>query len=489
MQKTLRQNSILFSSLGMGMLYCSLIFDMIGIALRRGGDPGGDILAALAHFVLALLVSCGLCRVFRPEGPAIFSQGTGRFLLSLLILAGLACIAIALSPDKMLLSLRYPLLHPAIGLFMPLGFTLFLQLSPAGREGLLFGLVIAFGEFLWFVLFPLMYSPLTLPTSEEELLQFAATRWTVLGITLCCLGGACFAAVRRRHSETAAPDEQSGIILAAVAWLFGASLGISVLFGLATGKFLPKLGYMPMTANPLYFLLLALFPLAGMALDRGKGLTKIALPFMAACLFIPLLDAAVRFAFLDPGALFVYTAAIKILLFMSVWIATARLLKTHRLFPLLVTLVYALHLAQIPGAALRVFAPAYAHSVVAFLIAGAVVFCLWRFRALLLKNPGLWDLPAKPSAAEAPPETPPEASPEAAREKLAAFSLVFDLTKREGEILSSLLSGLNPGEIARKYQIAENTVRRHLTSLIRKAQTRSSRRLIALYTTWTPPTD
>ena len=210
---------------------------------------------------------------------------------------------------------------------------------------------------------------------------------------------------------------------------------------------------------------------------------------MAACLLVPLLDAAGRFStFLDPEALFVCANAIRLLLFMGVWVAIARLLKNHPLFPLLITLVYCLHLAQIPGSALRAFAPAYAYNTTAaFLIAGGAAFCLWRFRALLLKTPGIWDVSAKPPTTEASFEPAPEASPEAASKKLEAFSFAFDLTKREEEILDCLLAGLKPCEIAQKYQIAENTVRRHLTSLIHKAQTRSSRRLLAFYAAWTPP--
>jgi hypothetical protein len=68
------------------------------------------------------------------------------------------------------------------------GLTLFFRFVPAGKEGLLFGLIMSLGELVRIYLFPLLASPLP-PDAWQRFSLYAVICWS-FGVTGLVLGAA-----------------------------------------------------------------------------------------------------------------------------------------------------------------------------------------------------------------------------------------------------------------------------------------------------------
>jgi hypothetical protein len=141
----------------MGLIYYSTSLGLIVINLRGSGRSGGDP-AILFHFVLALLIAITLYCTVRFTRPA-FQVARTRIFSARMALVGLFCAGIPLLPGDLpwrMFNGSPPVISLSAALFMPVGLALFFGSAPAGREGLLYGLIMALGELLWVILFPLL---------------------------------------------------------------------------------------------------------------------------------------------------------------------------------------------------------------------------------------------------------------------------------------------------------------------------------------------
>ncbi|MDR1659943.1 MAG: helix-turn-helix transcriptional regulator, partial [Desulfovibrio sp.] len=472
----LRRNPFVLPALSMGLLYCASSFAVIVVNLRGGGKTGGDPVA-LFHFVVALLMGLGIYCTARIQRNARY-----RLFAALAALTGLFCAAVPVLPGELPLwafNGRPPVIGISGGIFMPLGLALFFRTAPAGREGFFYGLIMTLGELLWVTLFPLLGGAFANPAPNEQAFHLFTLNCLALGGTGLCLGAALYAH-GNRETGGHTPAGEDGIPEAcrgtrpALLWIFGAGAGLFLLTGLETGMALPKTALRPGLVGLPYFLPLLFLPLAGRMLDGEKpgGLMLLLVP---ACLSLPFLGPAQANGPLDPLALFCLLSVTRQTLLLAVLTACARLMKTHNLLPLLLTLAHCLHLMQPVGALSRGLLAAFPNGVftAALALAAGTAFCLWRVRRLLLEKPELWELPLGKNIASEPD-----------MEKIHAFAAAHDLTKREQELLLGLIRGKGLKDLAQEFGVALSTVRYHQTGILKKTGMPSRPKLLRCFSLW-----
>ncbi|MDR1686968.1 MAG: helix-turn-helix transcriptional regulator, partial [Desulfovibrio sp.] len=469
----MRRDSFLLPALSMGLLYCASSFAVIVVNLRGGGKPGGDPVA-LFHFGVALLTGLG---IYCTAG--IQRNARYRIFAALTALTGLFCAAVPVLPGDLPLWVfngRFPVIGISGGIFLPLGLALFFRAAPSGREGFFYGLIMAFGELLWVTLFPLLGGVFADPAPNGQAFHLFTLNCLILGGTGLCLGATLYALGNREtggHTpagEDKIPEASEGT-RAALLWIFGAGAGLFLITGLETGMALPKTALRPGLVGPPYFLPLLFLPLAGRMLD-GEKPGRLMLVLVPACLSLPFLGPAQANGLLDPLTLFCLLSVTRQTLLLAVLTACARLMKPHRLLPLLLTLAHCLHLMQPVGALPRGLLSAFPNGVfaVALLLAVGTACCLWRFRRLLEEKPKLWELPpAKNTTSE------PDMG------KFHAFAAAYDLTKREQELLLGLIRGKSLEDLARELGVALSTVRYHQTGILKKAGMSSRSKLLRCF--------
>jgi DNA-binding CsgD family transcriptional regulator len=426
---------------------------------------------------VALLVGLGIYCAARIQRNARY-----RLFAALTALTGLFCAAVPILPGDLPLwafNGRPPVIGISGGLFMPLGLALFFRTAPAGREGFFYGLIMALGELLWVTLFPLLGGAFADPVPNEQAFHLFTLNCLTLGGTGLCLGAALYAHANA-ETDGHSPAGEGGIPAAsggtrpALLWIFGAGAGLFLLTGLETGMALPKIALRPGLVGLPYFLPLFFLPLAGRLLD-GEKPGRFMLLLVPACLSLPFLGSAQANGLLDPLALFCLLSVTRQTLLLAVLTTCARLMKTHTILPLLLTLAHCLHLMQPVGALPRGLLAAFPNGVftAALALAAGTAFCLWRFRRLLLENPELWELPLEKNAA-----------PEPDMEKFHAFAAAHDLTKREQELLLGLLRGKGLENLGREFGVALSTVYYHQTGILKKTGMPSRSNLLRYFSLW-----
>jgi DNA-binding CsgD family transcriptional regulator len=405
-----------------------------------------------------------------------------RLFAALTALTGLFCAAVPVLPGDLPLlafSGRPPVIGISGGIFMPLGLALFFRTAPAGREGFFYGLIMALGELLWVTLFPLLGGAFANPAPNEQVFHLLTLNFLALCGTGLCLAAALYA---HGNAETGAhtPAGEDWITEAsegtrpALLWIFGASAGLFLLTGLETGMALPKTTIRPSLVGLPYLLPLFFLPLAGRMLD-GEKPGRLILLLVPVCLSLPFLGQAQANGLLDPLPLFCLLSVVRQTLLLAVLTACARLMKTHNLLPLLLTLAHCLHLMQPVGALQRGPLAAFPNGIfaVALFLAVGTAFCLWRFRFLLIEKPELWELPLEKNAASEPD-----------MEKFHAFAAAHDLTKREQELLLGLILGKRLEDLAQEFGVALSTVRYHQTGILKKTGMSSRSKLLHRFSLW-----
>jgi DNA-binding CsgD family transcriptional regulator len=484
----LRRNSFVLSALSMGLIYISISFGLIVLNLRDSGKFD-ESFAAPAHFILALT---GGLILYCTEKTRQNSSARLRLPAALTALVGLFCIVVPTLPGEwplLIYNSRLPLISAGAGLFMGLGPALFFRTAPAGREGFFYGLIMAFGELLWVALFPLLPSGVDVDPAFGRRVFFHPVAFSCLAMGaagLCLCAAFSLHGARDATQSALSPEEAPPVVFRgtrpALLWVFGAGLGLFTLIGLEMGMRLPKTVLAPGLVNLPHFLPLILLPPAGKMLDGEKPGRLIAL-LIPGCLFAPFLGLAQAKGLLDPLALFCLLITIRQALLLAVFTACARLMKTHALLPLLLSLAYCLHLMQFGGAWARGSLSASPHGVfmAALVLATGTAFCLWRFRVVLTKNP---EIRALPGQAESPPVA--ESAPALSMNTFEHFANTHALTDREREILRGLIEGANLEALATSLSITLRTTRFHLTNLLNKTKTHNQRSLLSYYAVWKP---
>jgi DNA-binding CsgD family transcriptional regulator len=426
---------------------------------------------------VALLVGLGIYCAARIQRNARY-----RLFAALTALVGLFCAAVPVLPGDLALwafNGRPPVIGSSGGIFMPLGLALFFRTAPAGREGFFYGLIMTLGELLWVTLFPLLGGAFAEPVPNEQAFHLFTLNCLTLGGTGLCLGAALYAQGNAETGGRISADEAripaaSGGTRPALLWIFGAGAGLFLLTGLETGMALPKVALRPGLVGLPYFLPLFFLPLAGRMLD-GEKPGRLMLLLVPACLSLPFLGSAQANGLLDPLALFCLLSVTRQTLLLAVLTACARLMKTHTLLPLLLTLAHCLHLMQPVGALSRGLLSAFPNGVftAALVLMTGTTFCLWRFHRLLLEKAELWELPPAKTAA-----------PEADMEKFHAFAAAHDLTKREQELLLGLIGGATMEDLGRAFGVALSTVRYHQTGILKKTGMTSRSNLLRYFSLW-----
>ena len=72
-------------------------------------------------------------------------------------------------------------------------------------------------------------------------------------------------------------------------------------------------------------------------------------------------------------------------------------------------------------------------------------------------------------------------NPLSAEKKLASFASRYELTSREIDILHCLADGLTDNEIAERLYISKNTVRFHISNILKKTASSSRTEIINIY--------
>jgi DNA-binding CsgD family transcriptional regulator len=463
----------------MGLLYCSISFGLIAANLRGSGKSGGDP-TVLFHFVLALLVGMGMYRAAkkkRDDHPA-----WPMLLTALTALTGLTCAVIPILPGDwplLLFNGKPPMISISAAMFMPVGLSLFFRTAPRGREGFFYGLIMAFGELLWVALFPLLGGASDDLTASGKAFHLFTLNCLTMGGTGLCLGAAfyLYGATETNMNGSADTDKPPAVsrdTRTSLLWIFGAGTGIFILMGLETGMSLPKTALASGFISLPYFIPLFFLPLAGWMLDGENPGSLMAL-LVPVCLLVPFLGLAQKGDLIDPLAMFCLISVARQTLLLAILTASARLLKTHALLSLLLTLAHCLHLAQLGGALSRkaLFAVPYGVEAASFALAAGAAFCLWRVRRLLLEKPELWELPLEKNVA-----------PEPDMEKFDSFAAAHDLTRRERELLLGMIRGASLEDLAGTFGIAISTVRYHQTGLLKKTGMPSRSNLLRCFTSW-----
>ncbi|GHV50972.1 hypothetical protein FACS1894168_2780 [Deltaproteobacteria bacterium] len=459
----MRRDSFLLPVLSLGLLYCSMAFTAIVVNMSGSGRPG-----TLLHFALVFAMAAGMVwagRRWRLRG----------FLAGLSVLLGLVCLAMPQLPDALFLSIalrgKPPLLSICASLLFPVALALFFRAIPAGRESFFYGLVMALGEILWAVLFPLLTSS-SAGTPDNRLLYLFALSCLAMGGMGLLLGLTLWL----RPAVSQAPARGSvGEKRVPLLWLFVAGAAFFALVGLETGMGQPKLALSPQFISLAHVLSLFLLPLTGYVLDSRKP-ERLAVifiwPLMAAVLLMPVFVAVHLRGDLGLVALFCLSLVIRQILLLVVFSTVGRLLKTHAWLPLLLALAHCLHLAQLGGVATRGLVADLPLGLftAACLFAALTLFCLWRFRLVLQRRPELWELPQE--------ETDPQ--------KNLAFATSYGLTGREQDILLGLLRGMTLEDMEQELGVTMRTVRYHITGLLKKTGKPSRQKLLLYYNTWKP---
>jgi DNA-binding CsgD family transcriptional regulator len=474
----MRRDSFLLPALSMGLIYGSISFGMIVLNLRDSGKFDGS-LAALVHFILAL--GGGLALYCAAKARRNSSARLRPFAVPAALI-GLFCAVVPALPGEwpaLIFNGRLPIISTSAGLFMALGLALFFRAAPVGREGLFYGLIMAFGELLWVVLFPLLPGGAEADPASGSRAFFHLSAFSCLS-----MGGAglCLSAAFSLHgapgvTQNVSPAGDTSVSQGtrpALLWMFAAGIGMFTLIGLEMGMRLPKAALAPGFVNLPHFIPLLLLPLAGKMLD-GENPGRLMALLIPVCLLAPFLGLARAKGLLDPLSLFCLLIVIRQTLLLAVFTVCARLMKTRTLLPLLLSLAYCLHLMQFVGAMTRNLPAVFPSGVfvAALALATGTAFCLWRFRRLLEEKPELWDLPEKENAASEPD-----------MEKFHAFAAVHDLTGREQEILLGLIRGASLENLGREFGVALSTVRYHQTGILKKTGMPSRSSLLRYFISW-----
>ncbi|GHU05175.1 hypothetical protein FACS1894205_4690 [Alphaproteobacteria bacterium] len=464
------RNIFTLSALSMGLIHGSISLGLIIVNLRGSGKSGNDP-ALLLHFVLALLVGLGLCLVAKKKR-RIFQSRSFAVLTGL---AGLFCAVLPLLPGDLPMRIfdgHPPIVSILAALFLPLGLALFFRAAPRGREGFFYGIVMALGELVWVTLFPL-FPPNGGAGGDPAASGLAFHLFTLSCLTLGCAGLCMSVALYQRGAQRKpAQDAPLWTMRAALLWIFGAGAGIFFLLGLEMGMSMPKTALAPRLIALPHILPLFFLPLVGWMLD-GENPGKLMLLLIPAYLSAPLFGLAHTNGLLDAPALFCLLAALRQILLLVIFTASVRLMKSHALLPLLLTLAYCLHLMQPGGVILRGQLASLPHGVfaAALVLAAATAFCLWRFRRLLQE--GLWALPALPAD-----------NADDVTAKIHAFAAAHKLSGREQELLVGMIQGASLEKISLEMGVALSTVRYHLTGLLKKTGISSQRNLLSYFARW-----
>ncbi|MDR2799756.1 MAG: hypothetical protein LBB52_00635, partial [Desulfovibrio sp.] len=304
----MRRDSFLLPALSMGLIYVSISFGMIVLNLRDGGKFDGN-LAALVHFILALAGGFGLFYTQK-----IWRNSSARLPFAVLAaLIGLFCIVVPALPDEWL-SLVYngklPMVSTNAGLFMALGLALFFRAAPAGREGLFYGLIMAFGELLWVALFPLLPGGVDADPASGSRAFFHLSAFSCLsmGSAGLCLSAAfsLYGAPGMARDVSPAGDNQPSVsrgTRSALLWMFAAGIVMFTFIGLEMGMRLPKAALAPSFVKLPHFIPLLFLPLAGKMLD-GENPGRLMALLIPVCLLAPLLGLAQAKGLLDPLSMF-----------------------------------------------------------------------------------------------------------------------------------------------------------------------------------------
>jgi DNA-binding CsgD family transcriptional regulator len=398
---------------------------------------------------------------------------------------GLFCAVIPLLPGDwplLLFNGRLPMISISAALFMPVGMTLFFRTAPAGREGFFYGLVMTLGELLWVALFPLLgggFDDLT--ASPGRAFHLFTLHCLTMGVTGLCLGTAFY--LRDAPKTNMNGPAVSKETRAALLWIFGAGMGVFILMGLEMGMILPKAALAPGLITLPHFIPLFFLPVAGRMLD-GEKPGRLMLLLVPACLSLPFLVPAQANGLLDPLALFCLLSVTRQTLLLAVLTVCARLMKTHNLLPLLLTLAHCLHLMQAVGALPRGLLAVFPYGVfaVALFLAVGTVCCLWSFRSLLIRKPKLWALPQEKVASMPEAGLPMEVDPG----RLAAFAKNYGLSRQEFSVMAMLVEGRSTDDIAKVMNVAESTVRKYVSRMLQKTAVPNRVALMALFAAQNP---
>jgi DNA-binding CsgD family transcriptional regulator len=471
-----RRDGFLLPALGLALMHLSVC---MGAFIGHLRHAAGTSLMQLALLHLLVLFLVALALSFAAQKG--LRQPRLRFIF--LGLIGCAFVVIPFLPFDVRIQIfngRPPVIGPGMGLLIPVALTMFFRAAPAGWEGFSFGLIMACGELLWALFFPLLGAESAQGPGNLQLSHFLAlTCWLSGG------AGLCLAAALPASGEPGSPvspqarggkGKRGALLL-----IFAAGAGVFVLKSLHLGAF-PKVSLEPELVGLPHYLLVALLPLAGRILDSAAPGRLLAW-LIPAVLLIPPFALVRTHGGIDLMPLFSLLNVLGQVLLLAIFTASARLMKSSAVLPLLLILANSLYLFHICGVALRnrVEALPYGAVVASLPLVVGVVLCLWRFRRILLENPGLWEFPPQDAPGrEAGRQTPGEEN----LKKISSFAAAHSLTARERDILLGLLRGASRIDMERELGLASRTVRYHLAALLKKTAMPNEGSFLDYYQSW-----